>query len=55
MKMMIDGKVYNWSNVVGILLASFGAGWFSIGSGFIVAGLLVVSVNIINVLLLKGK
>lgn len=48
-------KMYDLSNVVGILLTSFGAGWLNVGAGFIVAGLMVVAINIYNIKLMKDK
>ncbi len=48
-------KEYDISNVVGIIMASFGAGSYSIGAGFIVAGLMIVAINMYNMKLIKGK
>lgn len=48
--------IYDVSNVVGILLTSIGAGIScGVGVGLIVAGVLVIAVNIYTTHLVKGK
>ena len=51
----MNPKVYDGANILGVLLTSFGAGWFNYGAGFIVAGILIIALNLYNVKLLKGN
>lgn len=49
----MNRKIYNISNILGILFVGFGFGLLNVGTGFIAAGLMLVGVNIYNIQFLK--
>ena len=46
-------RIYNISNLIGILFVGFGFGLLNVGVGFIAAGIMLVGVNIYNIQFLK--